>query len=444
MDQTNQTPLMETLKNAIREQHVRMEALPFVVALTKGELPLESYVGQLRAMATIQGTLEHELRLLESGKIRDLFLARPSRLVHLRKDLSLFDKLFVPDIEQAVDHSRKIAEQIRRSRVEQPLDLLGIMYVLEGTTLGNAVHLPDVLKIFGSQTGGVAHYYASYGDKTAEYWQEFCAIMNALQIDDETCNRLVTVALALFDELEALFAALYPVDSVKKIFTAATLNPEAGDHAVPADHREIAAAVKAAMKCRQEFPYFDERYQERGKSFAKSDAAWLVTLTDLPETQLLSQVEWLGRVLGNRGMPRITLERQLEYLYDELVVAVPEKTDQFKGLLEAAKKLKDERLGHIPEAVFNEMKKKFQLATDNELQGRFKGTGSLIIAAVCDQAAGITEAISSLLPWLTDVERFSPQWAAAVADTLEQAQMTLKSSNIGKWVLNRKTVEITI
>lgn len=427
MNQSQQVPLMESLKNAIRKQHARMEALPFITALTNGELPLESYVGQLRAMATIQGTLEHELALLESGAIRDLLLGRPSRLVHLRRDLSLFDKLFLPDSQDAINYSRRIAEQIRRYRVEQPTDLLGIMYVLEGTTLGNAVHLPDILKIFGSQTGGVAHYYASYGDKTAEYWQEFCCAMNALPIDLEGSKRIVTVALAFFDDLEALFAALYPIKSAEKIFTAVMLNPEAGDHVVPSDVREIEAAVSAAKRCREEFHYFDERYQERGKSFAKSDTAWLATLADLPQTQLLIQVEWLGRVLGNRGMPRITLERQLFLLFEELSIAVPEKAEHYTGLLEAAELLKRERLQHITESDFENLTKEFEVATDGELSGRFKGTGALIVAAACDQAAGISEAVSSLIPWLTDEERFNPQWIASVEKTLEQARLTGKS-----------------
>jgi hypothetical protein len=90
---------------------------------------------------------------------------------------------------------------------------------------------------------------------------------------------------------------------MNKKMTAAMLNPEAGDHPVPEDDHEIQAAVTAAKKCRDEFPYFDERFQERGKNFAKSDSAWLVTLADLPADQMYSQVEWLGRVLSNRGCP---------------------------------------------------------------------------------------------------------------------------------------------
>jgi heme oxygenase len=425
MNQTDRATLMDSLKEAIAEQHARMEALPFIAALTNHQLPLESYVGQLRALAVIHGTLEHELAQATSAEIRTFLLGRPSRLVHLRKDLSAFDQLFIPDIEAALTHTREIAQRIRLYRVEQPTDLLGILYVLQGTTLGNTVHLPDVLKAFGDQTS--AHYYTGYGDRTVEYWEGFCRAMNALSIDQEGRERLIHVALDFFDRLFALFSVLYPIQNAKTLFTAGMLNPEAGDHAVPGDVRELKAAVAAAKKCREEFLYFDERYQERGRSFAKSDAAWLATLIELPEAQLMSQVEWLGRVLGNRGMPRITLERQLELLYEELAAAIPAKIDQYKGLLEAAESLKGERLRHMPEPLFISLAREFQIATDGELQGRFKGTGTLIVSAVCDQEAGITEAVTSLVPRVTDRERFSPKWIAAVLKTLEQARESVKS-----------------
>ena len=35
--------------------------------------------------------------------------------------------------------------------------------------------------------------------------------------------------------------------------------------------------------------------------------------------------------------------------------------------------------------------------------------------------AGISEAVTSLLPWLTDAQRFSPQWISAVTKTLDTA-----------------------
>jgi heme oxygenase len=426
MKHTQHPTLMDSLKEAISEQHARMEAIPFIAALTDGKLPIESYVGLLRAMAVIQGTLDHELAQIDSGTIRDIMLDRPSRLVHLRKDLSIIDGQFVPDIAGAVTQSRRIAERIRLYRVEHPTDLLGILYVLEGTTLGNTVHLNDVLKTVGDKTAGQAHYYTGYGKETSRYWREFSAAMNALPIDQECCRRLITAALDFFDQLEPLFSALYPLDNAVRVYSAGMLNPEAGDHTVPESTEELAAAVAAAKKCREDFPYFDERYRERGRSFAKSDAAWLASLAGLPEVHLVSQVEWLGRVLANRGMPRITLERQLELLYQELSATTPAKIEQYKGLLKAAEKLKAERLNIISEPVFNRLTGEFHLATEGELQR----CGDLIVSAVCDQSVGISEAVGSLLPWLTDPERFSPEWISAVAKTLKQAENSVNGNGI--------------
>jgi heme oxygenase len=373
-------------------------------------------------MSVIHGTLDHELRYIQPTPVTTIYQARPSRLAHLRADLSAFDRSPVPDCLEAVRQSLNIAENIRRIRLEQPENLLAFMYVLEGTTLGNAVHYPDVVKTFGDRVAGATHYYEGYGEKTEEYWQEFRCAMNALPIDDSGREKLIRTAHMLFDMLEPLFLSFYPIKDDGWGFTASMLNPEAGNHPVPGSESEIQAAVTAARRCREEFPYFDERYGERGKSFAKSDAAWIVTLILLPQGQFLSQLEWLGRVLGNRGMPRITLERQLDLLYEELLLAYPNQKNNFVGLHEAAEYLKSERLRYIPEATFQELARQFHIATDGEQQGKLKRTGALIVSAVCDETVGITEAVSSLVTWLTDQERFSTQWIEEVNKTVELAR----------------------
>ncbi len=418
--------LMDRLKNATRERHLRMEALPFVTALVDGNLPLQSYVGQLRALSVIHSTLEYELGRLSLPGVYSLLLSRPSRLTHLRRDMGNLDLHCLPDCLQAMEAARLMAEKIRLYAISEHQGLLGIVYVLEGTTFGNAVHLPDVVRNFGGSVSGCTHYYAGYGDKTESYWQIFSSVMNSMGIDQAFCQRLTDVALESFDLLEQLYASLYPIGSGEWGFTAATLNPEAGQHPVPSDTAEIKAAVSSARKCREEFPYFNERYQERGRSFAKSDAAWLVTLAEMSLPQLLGQVEWLGRVLVNRGMPRITLERQLELLYEELKSAQPGRLDDWQGLLEAARHLRLQRERHLPDHKFNDLARRFSEATDNEQQGRFANTGKLIVSAVCDEAEGMEEAVISLCSWLCDPERFSSDWLSAVEHTLEQTRSALE------------------
>jgi hypothetical protein len=128
-------------------------------------------------------------------------------------------------------------------------------------------------------------------------------------------------------------------------------------------------------------------------------------------------------------MPRITLERQLELLHGELSAAIPSKTDQYDRLLVAAENLKRERLLHIPELIADNLKREFSIATDGELQGRFKHIGDLIVSAVCDEAAGVNDAVTSILPWLTDPERFKPQWIDAVSNIVNQARASVISKN---------------
>jgi heme oxygenase len=408
--------LMTALREAVRDRHARMEALPFIAALTGGQLPLVSYVGQLRAMAVIHGTLEHELAQLPSPPLQAFLAGRPSRLGHLRQDLGRFDPLAVADLQDAQAPTRRIAEGIRRLRADQPIDLLGTFYVLEGTTLGNAVHHGDVLRLLAGQGIATASYYHGYGSETGRRWEAFRAAMDAVPLEPGDRDRILQVALDLFDQLEVLFGALYPPGPT--CFTAAMLNPEAGDHPVPQDPRILAAALRAVTRCRAAFPYFEERFGERGRGFSQSDGAWLATLAGLPGSLVLSQVDWLGRILGNRCIPRLTLERQLAFLHEELAASGGDPG----GLLqEAAAELRRQRCQVLPEDLFSRLAEDFERASAS----RLPGTGGLLLSALCDREAGITGALTSLLPWLTEAERFPASWRTAVAATLSQGEAAL-------------------
>ncbi len=410
--------LADILRESIVDRHAKMQELPYVKALIKGDLPLDSYVAHLRAMAIIHGAIEEALRHFPLNSVRDTFLARPSRLAHLRSDIGFFERLHIPDCIAAVEKALYIAANIRTMSLKEPITLMGFLYVLEGTTLGNKVHLQDVLNALGDKVIGATRYYNGYDDKTILYWHEFKKLLNTLSLKKTEVEGIISTAYRLFDMLETLFVALYPPNNLAWGFTATTLNPEAGKHPVPQDPREIQAAIEAAKRCYEQYPYFQARYKERGESFAKSDAAWLATLTDLSYGEFMMQVEWLSRVLGNRGMPRITLESQLQLLYDALSAAVPERQEFYKKLMEAATLLRSERLSYMTDRHFKGLAKQFHEATDGELQGRMHRTGELILSAICDERAGITDALNSLIPWLVDQERFPNYWISEVKRTI--------------------------
>lgn len=202
---------------------------------------------------------------------------------------------------------------------------------------------------------------------------------------------------------------------------ASSLNPEAGSHPIPSDPREIEAAIRAGQECLKHVPYFEARYGERGRRFASSDGAWLVTLSELEQAQTHEQVLWLGRVLASRGMPRLTLEVHLRMLFEELCRAVPERSSQYARLNVASRELGSIRRQHIDEASFQALCDQFEAALAPHSRHLAK-IGPLLVSAVADEKAGLKGGVDSLRDWLTDNARFSTEWVAAVQETLTRAR----------------------
>jgi len=165
--------------------------------------------------------------------------------------------------------------------------------------------------------------------------------MNTLPLGAQERECVTQAANEFFSQLDTVYQALYPFQPESKTFLVTSINPEAGRHPVPADTREVQASLLAADICWQRFPYFEHRYGERGRRFARSDAAWLATLCQYETAEIIQQVRWLGRLLACRGMPTLLLEVQLEILSEALAAAIPEKKPAYVEISRAAAALHD-------------------------------------------------------------------------------------------------------
>jgi hypothetical protein len=202
--------------------------------------------------------------------------------------------------------------------------------------------------------------------------------------------------------------------------SALALNPEAGLHPVCDDPQELAAALRAGQRTWDTFPYYAERYGDRGRAFTRSDSAWIVTLVRSPGT-VAAQVLWLGSVLASRGMPRWLLEVHLEHLHEELVYALPRKLRVYASLQRAAEMLAGRRRARMPDVAFQAIERAFDERADPVWIARLPRTGALIAAAVADERDAISRAVPSLASWLSDPTRFPERWVEAVALTIEEA-----------------------
>jgi heme oxygenase len=413
---------MEQLRDATRGLHTQLEALPFVAALFAGRLPLESYVGQLRALAILHGVLEHTLNDSLHPVLKSVWEAGMNRLPLLEKDLAYFQPRTRGDIPEATAEALRLAERVRLRAVQEPLTLLGYVYVLEGSTQGAAVLRPQVAETFQLSNSEGQTYLLNYGDQAVGQWMHFGRQMNQAITDPAAQRGVVEAACEAFEGLTRIFGALYPVTPEALRTLVTSLNPEAGSHPIPSDPRELSAAVRAGERCWQRFPYLAQRYAQRGQKFTSSDSAWLVTLAEYDQPRVHQQVAWLGQVLAGRGMPRLLLETHLELLYEELTKAIPEKQAAYQKLLNAARQLAETRRHHVDDALSRSLATSFDVAVGQELSERLPGTGALLVAAVADERAGVQNAVESLESWLTDSARFPQAWIGAVRAVLQVAR----------------------
>ena len=414
--------LMEELKAATSLAHAQLQTTPFFVALPACQLPLESYVGQLRALAVIHAVLEPALAASSHPALVAVWRADMRKTPWLEQDLRYFAPRAVADLKEAVDEALRVAEQMRLWSVERPLRLLGAVYVLEGSTLGGVLLGRQCARAFLLADHAGLAYLNSYGPAVPAHWAEFRERMNALSLDGAEREAVRAGAVEFFAGLAAVFRALYPVRPESKTWLATTINPEAGRHPVPAEPAEVEAALRAADRCWTQFPYFSARYGERGRRFARSDGAWLATLGQYEPAVVREQVRWLGRLLAARGMPTLLLATQLDLLGAELTAACPEKRAAYEQLLAAAADLHRTRARWLSDAAQAELSAAFDRAVGREWSQRLPATGRLLAAAVADEAAGNAGAVEALKTWLSDGARFPAVWTAAVETILAHAR----------------------
>ena len=191
---------------------------------------------------------------------------------------------------------------------------------------------------------------------------------------------------------------------------AGVINPDAGTYRMTTDATLLRAAVRAAQRSFDVMPYYRIRYGERGSRFASSDSAWLISLAPLSADRATRQVLWLSGVLAGRGMPSWLMETHLDELVTEVRAVAG---DTAVGVLPAARDaLAEARRAHVDDELLGQAD-----AWADELVGGLPPvprTGALLAAATADALAGVTLDDRSLVDWLTDPARTTPETATAV------------------------------
>jgi heme oxygenase (biliverdin-IX-beta and delta-forming) len=199
-------PIMTRLRVETRAQHEATEAIPFSTAILAGVLPRASYAAQLAALLPVHRALESVIgaRLHPSYELvwTDDMLRAPL----LEADL---DDLGVTegDARLARPEAAEMAWWIEDLAARDPVAVLGVLYVLEGSTLGGAVLRRHLASAFGLTDAGLS-YYSPYGKHPKPHWMAFSQRMDAAVTDADAANRVIAAASETFVRIGRILSAL--------------------------------------------------------------------------------------------------------------------------------------------------------------------------------------------------------------------------------------------
>jgi heme oxygenase len=199
---------MLTLRESTATHHRRAEQHEFQQQFVRGTLPRPLYLHWLAQLLHIHTALEGHLDRLvaRNPQLKSVFDDGRRKVGPLRKDLAY---LAAPTDEPALPAARAMTERMEQLATEQPMALLGILYVLEGSTNGSKFIARKVRPAYELPvTGEGSAYLDPYGDVQPARWQEFKTAMDALSLPASDVAQLVTAAQETFDSIRELGSEL--------------------------------------------------------------------------------------------------------------------------------------------------------------------------------------------------------------------------------------------
>lgn len=179
---------LENLKNKTSIPHKNLESLPISKSIVDPKITIEQYGLYLSLMHDVVKNLEDKIYPIVSDIIPDLNERRKSHLL-------INDLKFTP-IEKKIDFS----PFEDAGKVSIPF-AMGMVYVVEGSTLGGRFILKNINESFGFNEEKGATYFAGYGNKTGSSWKKFLNSLTEFEAQTNSQEEIIAGATYAFDAI---------------------------------------------------------------------------------------------------------------------------------------------------------------------------------------------------------------------------------------------------
>ena len=191
------------LRNSTHDHHSQLNHHPLLAGLTQSDYPLATYQKLLCAYFQIYQHLENTLHQFLLRQPCSFDYARRVKLPWLKDDLAFFNPTITFENAPPVP--------IVSPEIDNLGQLIGVLYAIEGSTLGGQLISRKLADHHGLTSKTGARFFNAYGEQTLPFWQEFNHFAETIIDDDKLCRAAVTSASQTFQFFNQMLDAFISI-----------------------------------------------------------------------------------------------------------------------------------------------------------------------------------------------------------------------------------------
>jgi len=185
---------LNNIKSQTSDSHRKLESLPVSASILSPSMKISDYIHYLSLMHDIHNNTEELIYPMLSGIITDLNERKKKHLIEE-------DLLYL-------NHNKSASIDVFDSANLTVPFALGILYVVEGSTLGGRFILKNIMTVPGLDKDQGISYFKGYGEKTGSYWKSFLIFLETYEQKYNCGNTIIEGAVYAFDSIYNHFRSL--------------------------------------------------------------------------------------------------------------------------------------------------------------------------------------------------------------------------------------------
>lgn len=180
---TTSLSFLDNLRSATAHSHTNLEALPISASIMNPDVTNREYALYLNLMHDVVKDAEDNIFPALNTIVTDLSDRNKSHL--LEQDLKTLGITKNGIAVKPLSNTQKLFS---------PAFALGIMYVIEGSSLGGRVILKNINAALGHDIDSGAAYFSGYGGQTGSYWKNFLGMLANYEAEHNNANEIIAGA----------------------------------------------------------------------------------------------------------------------------------------------------------------------------------------------------------------------------------------------------------